>query len=59
MVQTRHTFENTIIYIRLDLEFYKPSLNTYIAYKLYNTENKVRIEERIYNYQRVPEEIPN
>ena len=59
MVQTRHTFENTIIYIRLDLEFYKPSLNTYITYKLYNTENKVRIEERIYNYQRVPEEIPN
>ena len=59
MVQTRHTFENTTIYIRLDLEFYKPSLNTYITYKLYNTENKVRIEERIYNYERVPEEISN
>ena len=59
MVQARHIFENTTIYIRLDLEFYKHSLNTYIAYKLYNTENKVRIEERIYNYQRVPEEIPN
>jgi hypothetical protein len=59
MVQARHIFENTTIYIRLDLEFYKPSLNTYIAYKLYNTEKKVRIEERIYNYQRVPEKIPN
>ena len=59
MVQARHIFENTTICIRLDLEFYKPSLNTYIAYKLYNTENKVRIEEMIYNYQIVPEEIPN
>ena len=59
MVQTRHTFENAIIYKRLDLEFYKPNLNTYITYKLYKTENKFRIEERIYNYQRVPEEIPN
>jgi len=59
MVQARHIFENTTIYIRLDLEFYKPSLNTYIAYKFYNTENKVRIEEMIYNYQRIPEEIPN
>ena len=59
MVQTRHTFENTTIYKRLDLEFYKPNLKTDITYKLYNTENKVRIEERIYNYQRVLEEIPN
>ena len=59
MVQTRHTFEITTIYVRLDLEFYKPSSNTYITYKLYKTENKVRIEEKIYNYQRVPEEIPN
>jgi len=59
MIQTRYTFENTTIYIRFDLEFYKPSLNTYITYKLYNTENKVRIEERIYNFQIVPEEIPN
>ena len=59
MIQTRHTFENITIYIRLDLKFYKPSLNTYITYKFYNTENKVRIEERIYNYQRVSEEIPN
>ena len=59
MIQTRYTFENTTIYIRLDLEFYKLSLNTYITYKLYKTENKVRIEERTYNYQIVPEEIPN
>ena len=52
MVQTRHTFKNTTIYIRLDLEFYKPSLNTYIVYKLYDTEIKVRIKERVYNYQK-------
>ena len=59
MIQARHIFENTTIYIRLYLEFYNPRLNTYIVYKFYNTEIKVRIEEKIYNYQRVPEEIPN
>ena len=52
MVQARHIFENTTLYIRLYLKFYKPNLNTYIVYKLYNTEIKVRIEERVYNYQK-------
>ena len=52
MVQARHIFENTVIYIRLYLKFYKPSLNTYIVYKLYNTEIKVQIEGRAYYYQK-------
>ena len=52
MVQARHIFKNTTLYIRLYLEFYKPCLNTYIVYKLYNTEIKVRREEMVYNYQK-------
>ena len=52
MVQARHIFEDTTIYIRLYLEFYNPKLNTYIVYKLYNTEIRVRIEEMAYNYQK-------
>ena len=46
MVQARHIFEDTTIYIRLYLEFYNLWLNTYIVYKLYKTEIKVRIAER-------------
>ena len=52
MVQARHIFENTTMYIRLDFEFFEQSLSTYIVYKLYNTEIKVRIEEMVYNYQK-------
>ena len=60
MVQARHIFEDTTIYIRLYLEFYNPSLNTYIVYKLYNTEIKVRIEERGLQLPHVyAEENPN
>ena len=60
MVQARHIFENTTIYIRLYLEFYNPRLNTYIVYKLYNTEINVRIEERELQLPHVyAEETPN
>ena len=52
MVQARYIFENTALYIRFYLKFYKPSLNTYIVYKLYNTDIRVRIEKRTYNYQK-------
>ena len=52
MVQARHIFENTTMYIRLDFEFFEQSLSTYTVYKLYNTEIRVRVEERAYNYQK-------
>ena len=60
MVQARYIIENTAIYIRLYLNFYKSSLNAYIVYKLYNTEIKVRIEERGLQLPHVyAEENPN
>ena len=60
MVQARHIFEDTTLYIRLYLEFYNPRLNTYIVYKLYNTEIKVRIAERGLQLPHVyAEENPN
>ena len=48
------------MYIRLDFEFFEQSLSTYIVYKLYNTEIKVRIEERDLQLPHVyAEETPN
>ena len=48
------------IYIRLYLKFYKPSLNKYIIYKLYNTEVRVQLEERGLQLPKAcPREIPN
>ena len=60
MVQSRHIFEDTTIYIRLYLEFYNLWLNTYIVYKLYKTEIKVPIAERGLQLPHVyAEENPN
>ena len=59
MVQARHIFEDTTLYIRLYLEFYNPRLNTYIVYKLYNTKIKDRIGEMGLQLPHVYAETPN
>ena len=48
------------MYIRLDFEFFEQSLSTYIVYKLYDTEIKIRIAERGLQLPHVyAEENPN
>ena len=60
MVQARHIFEDTTLYIRLYLEFYNLWLNTYIIYKLYITEIPVRTEGKGLQLPQVyTEETPN
>ena len=60
MIQARHIIKNTAISTKLCHKFYKPSLNTYIIYKLYLTETKVRIEEKGLQLPQVgTEETPN
>ena len=50
MVQARYVYENTTIYTRLNRKFYKTKFETYIIYKLYITETKVRTEVKVYDY---------
>jgi len=60
MVQAQQILENTMIYTWLYHKFYKPSLNTYKIYKLYEAETKVRIEdEGLHLPQVYTEKSPN